>query len=96
MISEDIEMSPLPGEEGDQEMETETAHDRKADDSHDQEKKIENYYESLGEKNFLEALQFHKENFLRFPASKEDVASLTLKKSTIKDAIMARVLFFKR
>ena len=89
-------MSPLPGEEGNQEMETETANDRKADNSHDQENKIEDYYESLKDKSLLEALQFQRENFFELPVSDDNVHPLTLEKRTIKDAIIAIVLFFMR
>ena len=96
IISEDIEMSPLPGKEGDQEMETETANDRIADYSHDQENKIEDYYHSLKDKTLLEALQFQRENFFENPETDANVDPLTLKKRTIKDAIKARVMFFMR
>ena len=96
MEPEKIEMPPLSREEGDQEMETETANERMADNGHDQEKKIENYLESLGGKSLFEILQFQKENFFELPVSDDNVHPLTLEKRTIKDAIIAIVLFFMR
>ena len=86
MISEDIEMSV---EEGDQRMETETVKERMAENDHDQEKNIMNYYESLKGKFFFEALQLQKDNFL-------ELLELTSKKRTKTETIIALALFIVR
>ena len=93
MISEDIEMSV---EEDDQRMETETTIERMAENDHDQEKNIMNYYESLKGKFFFEALQFQKEHFFELPAKDENVHPLTFEKRTETDTIIALALFIVR
>ena len=95
-VSKDTEEMSPPREEDDQERETETANERMADNDHDQEKNIKNYYESLEGKSFFETLQFQKENFFELPASDENVHPLTLEKRTSTDMIIALALFFMR
>ena len=97
MVSEDqdIEMSPLTGEEGNQERETETANEGR-DNDHDQEKNINDYLESLKDNFFFKSLQNQKENFLKLPASDENVHPLTFKKRTKTHMIIALALFFMR
>ena len=77
--SEAIQMSPQPREGIDQEREPD----------HDQEKNIEDYYESFEDKSFFETLQWQRDNFFEFPASEENTQ--TKEKRTRKDAIIAKV-----
>ena len=94
MVSEDIEMSRIPREEVDQEMET--ANERMPNTDQDEEKEILIFLKKLRSKSLFEALQFHKENFLECPESDENVSTLPLVKRTIKDAFIALVLFLMR
>ena len=111
MVSEDIEMSRIPREEVDQEMETANSSSpagrwvglrdslsrmRMPNTDQDEEKEILIFMKKLRSKSLFEALQFHKENFLECPESDENVSTLPLVKRTIKDAFIALVLFLMR
>ena len=88
-----IEMPPLHGEEGGQEIER--GNKRTVGNEHYEEKRIE-YLEILETKSFFETLQFHKKHFPQIPLREEMVNPITKEKGTTTEAFIALALFIMR